>query len=83
MDKERGKSDSMQKITIYSKAACVNCDMALALAEKKGMQITVLKLERDYEVEDFTARFPYAKTVPQIILDGKHIGGYDNLLDVV
>jgi len=41
----------------------------------------VLKLGIDYEVEDFTAHFPYAKTVPQIYLDGKHIGGYLNLLD--
>jgi len=53
------------------------------LCKAKGLVYTVLKLGIDYEVEDFTAHFPYAKTVPQIYLDGKHIGGYLNLLDEV
>lgn len=73
----------MQKIVIYSRDGCVYCDMAVSLAKSKNMEMVVLKLDRDYEVEDFTARFPYAKTVPQIILNGEHIGGYQDLKDLV
>ncbi len=73
----------MDKIVIYSRDGCVYCDMAVSLAKKKNMEMVVLKLDRDYEVEDFTARFPYAKTVPQIILNGEHIGGYQDLKDLV
>ena len=73
----------MSRVTIYSRDDCVWCDRAAALCEAKGLVYTVLKLGIDYEVEDFTSHFPYAKTVPQIYVDGKHIGGYLNLLDEV
>ena len=72
----------MKKVVIYSKENCNFCVQAerackqLVLVDRE-FQYTVLKLEKDYEVEDFTARFPYAKTVPQIIVDGVHVGGWD------
>jgi glutaredoxin 3 len=73
----------VSRVTIYSRDNCIWCDRAAALCKAKGLVYTVLKLGIDYEVEDFTSHFPYAKTVPQIYLDGKHIGGYLNLLDEV
>jgi glutaredoxin len=47
------------------------------------MEMSVLKLGTDYSVEEFQAKFIYAKTVPQIILNGEHIGGYQDLKDLV
>lgn len=73
----------MQKIIIYSRNGCVYCDMAIALAKSKKMEMSVLKLGTDYSVEEFQAKFIYAKTVPQIVLDGEHIGGYQDLKDLV
>jgi glutaredoxin 3 len=73
----------VSRVTIYSRDGCVYCDMAVALAEKKNMEISVLKLGTDYSVEEFQAKFIYAKTVPQIVLDGEHIGGYQDLKDLV
>ena len=73
----------MDKITIYGKDACVYCDMAVSLAKSKNMEMSVLKLGTDYSVEEFQAKFIYAKTVPQIILNGEHIGGYQDLKDLV
>ena len=67
-------------VIIYSKAGCVYCDMAKALCEQRGVEYEVLMLGVDYEVEDFTNHFPYATTVPQIYFTGKHIGGYENLV---
>jgi|TARA_R110000803_G_scaffold199325_1_gene263326 glutaredoxin len=57
--------------------------MAISLARSKKMNLTVLKLGSDYEVEDFQAKFIYATSVPQIIMDGEWIGGYQDLKDLV
>lgn len=73
----------MDRILIYSRDGCVYCDMAVSLARSKNMEISVLKLGIDYSVEEFQAKFIYANTVPQIILNGEHIGGYQDLKDLV
>lgn len=73
----------MDRILIYSRDGCVYCDMAISLARSKNMEMSVLKLGADYSVEEFQAKFIYAKTVPQIILNGEHIGGYQDLKDLV
>tara|TARA_B110000211_G_scaffold211038_1_gene249574 strand:- start:31 stop:255 length:225 start_codon:yes stop_codon:yes gene_type:complete len=70
----------LDKVTIYSKDGCVWCDAAESLCKEKGAEYIVLKLGVDYEVEDFTSHFPYAKTVPQIYFNGNHIGGYEGLV---
>jgi glutaredoxin 1 len=72
----------MNKATIYGKDGCVWCDMAEALCKEKNIEYIVLKLGVDYEVEDFTSHFPYAKTVPQIYFNEKHIGGYESLTKI-
>ena len=36
-------------------------------------------LDYDYTREDFFAKFPNAKTFPQIIINNEHIGGYHEL----
>ena len=73
----------MDNIVIYSKDNCPYCDMAINLAKSKGMDMSVLKLETDYTVEEFSAKFIYARSVPQIILNGEHIGGYQDLVKLV
>ncbi len=73
----------MSDVVIYSRDACIYCDMAISLARSKKMNLTVLKLGSDYEVEDFQAKFIYATSVPQIIMDGEWIGGYQDLKDLV
>ena len=73
----------MQEVIIYGKEGCVYCDRAVDLTYKKEMYITVKKLDRNFTVEEFNSLFPFAKTVPQIILNGEHIGGYQDLKDLV
>ena len=36
-------------------------------------------LDQDYSREDFFAKFPNAKTFPQIIINDEHIGGHYEL----
>ena len=67
------------KVEIYSKPQCPYCDMAKALAEQKGHDLTVKMLDVDFDREALMETFPGARTFPQIKVDDKHIGGYTDL----
>lgn len=72
----------MVEVEIYSKDNCVFCDKAVKLAQQFqfgecGLQkITVKKLGVDFEMDSMMEMFPTARTFPQIVVDGKSIGGY-------
>ena len=44
---------------------------------KKNPKIHML--DQDFTREDFFKKFPNARTFPQIIINGKNIGGYQEL----
>ena len=75
----------MVEVEIYSKDNCVFCDKAIKLARQFqygecGLQkVTVKKLGVDFEMDDMMKIFPTARTFPQIIINGKSIGGYHEL----
>ena len=62
---------------IYSKINCVYCDKAKLRLAKYNPKIHML--DTDYTREDFFEKFPNAKTFPQIIINNKHIGTYNEL----
>ena len=66
-------------IEIYGKTRCTFCNSAKALAESKGRDYKYYLLDADYTEEEFFEKFPGARTFPQIIVDGKHVGGFDDL----
>ena len=68
------------QIDIYTKFACPFCVRAKRLLSEKGAVFT------EYDItlggpkrEEMLARAPDAMTVPQIFIDGRHIGGSDDL----
>ena len=65
------------KITIYSKDNCSNCLKVKNRLKKYNPRI--LLLGKDITREEFFKKFPRSKTVPQIIIDNNHIGGYEDL----
>lgn len=71
------------KVTIYTKDDCPSCINAKRLAKEHGMDITEIKLHRDLDRNEFLAAVEKAtggprETVPQVILDGTYIGGFDD-----
>ena len=46
------------------------------LAEREGHEYTYMQLGLDFEFPDFMEKFPTARTFPQIIVNGKSIGGF-------
>jgi len=65
------------KAEIYSKNNCVFCDKAKMRLAKFNPEIFML--DKDFTREEFFLKFPNAKTFPQIIINNKHIGTYNEL----
>ena len=68
-------------VIVYSKDNCGYCDKAKNLLLSKGQTYTEVKLGQDIIREDFMSLFPEVKTMPFIIIDGQHIGGYTDLVE--
>ncbi len=76
----------MPNIEIYSKTWCPYSRRALALLERKGLDYNAIDLTHDaYELEQQMRDRAGRTSVPQIFIDGQHIGGYDDIaaLDAV
>jgi len=70
----------MAKIEIYTKAFCPYCSRAKSLLDSKGVtyeeiDITMGGPKRQEMIQRANGR----TTVPQIFIDGGHIGGSDDL----
>ena len=65
------------QVIIYSKDNCSNCLKAKKILSKFNPKIIIL--DKDISREEFFKKFPASKTVPQIIIDNNHIGGYEDL----
>lgn len=69
----------MQAI-IWSKDFCGYCDRAKRLLEQKGIKYEERKIGSGWTKEQLLESVPTARTVPQIFLDDKLIGGHDELV---
>lgn len=67
------------KAILWSKLCCPFCDQAKALLERKGIEIEEKKIGEGYTKEQLLEAVPNARTVPQIFLDDKLIGGFQEL----
>jgi glutaredoxin len=71
------------KFTVYSKDNCVHCSRAVLKLTKLNLPFEQLKLGVDFTREELLAKFPQAKTFPQIEFDSGlevlHIGTADDL----
>ena len=64
-------------VEIYSKTNCGYCNKAKIKLQKYNPRIHMLN--QDFTREEFFAKFPNAKTFPQIVINNKHVGGYREL----
>lgn len=69
----------MTKAVVWSKYHCPYCDQARALLELRGIELEERKIGDGWTREDLLEAVPGARTVPQIVLDGKLIGGFTDL----
>ena len=70
----------MPSIEIYTTPYCPYCHAAKALLDKKGVTYSEVDVSQDPNLRSaMTKRAGGSRTVPQIFIGGKHIGGCDDL----
>ena len=70
----------MAKVEIYTTMFCGYCDRAKRLLKQKGVDYIEIPVDTDAEQrERMLARANGRRTVPQIFVDGVHVGGSDEL----
>ncbi|MBU6252373.1 MAG: glutaredoxin 3 [Alphaproteobacteria bacterium] len=70
----------MAKVEIYTKGYCPYCARALALLRSKNVAIEEYEISLDApKRNEMISRANGRTTVPQIFIDGQHIGGSDDL----
>ena len=67
------------KAVVWSKPNCPQCTSAKQLLKIKGIEYEEKNIADGHKIQDLLALVPNAKTMPQIWLDDKHIGGYKEL----
>lgn len=71
----------MATVEIYSTAICPYCMAAKNLLKQRGLEYTEIRIDQDVGKRDeMLARSQQRRTVPQIFVNGEHIGGYDDLV---
>jgi glutaredoxin 3 len=71
----------MPNVEIYTQPFCGYCARAMRLLTEKGIAFTEINAPYgSAEREAAIARSGGGTTVPQIFIDGKHIGGCDDLV---
>lgn len=70
----------MAKIIMYSTATCPYCIRAEQLLQRKGVtEIEKIRVDLQPELRAEMIEKTGRRTVPQIYIDDRHIGGYDEL----
>jgi len=68
------------RILVYSTPFCGYCAAAKRLLIAKGAEYTEIDVMMDPERrQEMLAKSGGLRTVPQIFIDGRHIGGFDEL----
>ena len=71
------------KTIVWSKANCPHCEQAKQLLRQHDIPFEERKIGEGWDREQLLESVPSARSVPQIFLYGKYIGGYlelDNYL---
>ena len=68
------------EITMYSTGWCPYCDRARALLQRKGVPVREHKIDEDVvQRAVMLQKSGGRRTVPQIFIGDRHVGGYDDL----
>jgi GrxC family glutaredoxin len=69
----------MPRVVIYTKDYCSFCNCAKALLRSKNVDFEEIDVTRDQNLQEEVRRLSGRRTVPQILIDGKYVGGFDDL----
>jgi len=70
----------MSSVTLYTTDMCSRCVGAKTLLNRRGIAYEEINLARDADGREKLAQITGMVTFPQIVIDGRSIGGFDELL---
>jgi glutaredoxin 3 len=70
-------------VEMYTRKGCGYCDQAKNYLTMKNINFRVYEIGVDVTRDMVIETFPGVKTLPIISIDGKYIGGYQELLEVL
>ena len=70
------------QIKMYTKGYCSFCYAAKNLLAKRGLEFEEISLSKNPLVEQEMRELTGGRTVPQIVIDGRPIGGYTELVEM-
>lgn len=72
----------MAQVEIYTSPTCGYCHMAKRLLAQKGVAFAEVDVVREPSRRAEMERRAGRRTVPQIFIDGRHVGGCDDLYEL-
>jgi glutaredoxin 3 len=70
----------MASVIIYGTLTCPFCISAKSLLDSKGVEYKEILVDKDpSKKEEMLAKSNGRRTVPQIFINDRHIGGFDDL----
>lgn len=69
-------------IVMYTSAGCGYCSGAKNLLNKKGVEYTEIRIDKEVGMRAEMEQRSQRESVPQIFIDDMHIGGFDDLVDL-
>jgi len=73
----------MPDVIVYGTAICPYCVRARSMLDKKGVNYEDVRLDQHPERrQEMEARANGRTSVPQIFIDDRHIGGFDDMAEL-
>ncbi len=69
----------MSRVTVYTTEPCAFCRVAKALLSKRNVPFEEINISKDADGRAELVARTGMMTFPQVIIDGKSIGGYQEL----
>lgn len=70
----------MNEVVMYTTAICPYCTAAKAFLARKQLAVSEIRVDSDPARRDEMIERTQRRTVPQIFINGHHVGGYDDLV---
>lgn len=71
----------MAKIEVFTSPHCSHCESAKQLLKAAGLAYTECDIAAvPGNLAEFQRRLPRTRALPQIFIDGQHIGSYEDLV---
>jgi len=69
----------MPKVEIYTSANCAYCVAAKNLLKQNGLDYSEVRIDTDAARRDEMVARTQRRSVPQVLIDGRHVGGFEEL----